>query len=1038
MPIFASNFAANALQGTVTVAGGLANIVLPLSAFAFEGTKTFVVKLRKEGFTGTVIGTSNTITIPDTTTIVSLTANAITSAEGNVILYTLTTANVVNGTNVYYSTNSTVTANVNTSDFVGGNTGIITINNNIGTLSLTTNADLSLFDETNETFTLQIRTNNTAGNVVITSSNVLVLDTSNQYNVLSFVENASSVTEGGTLTLTANVINIAAGTLLYYDTTGNVTTSNFTGGNTGSFRMNSVSNTISLVTTSSVPYGTSVDFRVRIRRDSVTGTVLATSNSLIINDGALSSMYATGGNVALIGTFKYHTYNTSGTFTVTSAGTTGNIEYLVVGGGGAGSTGKSNPTFGAGSGGGAGGYRTNVPGETSGGGSPAEPALILTAGTYTVTVGAGGAAPPTTTISSGNSSNITGPGVSIISYGGGGGMSYNVPVPSANVGSGGGVIVSGGGTTGGTGTPGQGYPGLSNPTNQYPNQLGGGGGGAGGAASYGPYFPNGGFPFSWSTAGGTGKLSTAWQYQAPSPVGAQYAIGGSGGSMSSGNPAVTTVGYYPASPGQRANSAGNGSSLSYTRYPGATNTGDGGGGGGVNNPGDPGDGHGGDGGSGIVIIRYPFTAQYFTNLSTSASVLLGDNIIFNLSVLNANGATLYYSTDGNANSSYFISGNTGSFTANATGATITLQTNGSAILDVSRQFALQIRQDSVTGPVSITSSNVRLVQGIGVNYILVGGGGSGQATDNASLTGGGGGAGGVLIGNATLVPGVTYNITLGSGGIDGTTANGARGWWGYNNANPSTLVGGSLSLTANAGGYGGTFWGTQIVAFGAGGLDAGQYFNRTQTAGSGGSGGGAGQTSPFPGPSSGNPYSYPQLPAGETANPGNLAGGTGSPGQGYPGGNVTLGAGQGSSGGGGAGGAGQPAALGGNGGAAVQWLDGNWYGGGGAGKSGGLGGGQPPANFAMKGGGGDFTSGAPGTPYGAGIVNTGGGGASSVGKPYPWSPTTPTHSNGGSGIVVLRYPNTLPLATSTTGANTVVYANANIYYRFTSSGTITF
>ena len=48
MPIFASNFTANSLQGTVTVSGGQANVVLPLSNFAFEGTKTFVVELRKK------------------------------------------------------------------------------------------------------------------------------------------------------------------------------------------------------------------------------------------------------------------------------------------------------------------------------------------------------------------------------------------------------------------------------------------------------------------------------------------------------------------------------------------------------------------------------------------------------------------------------------------------------------------------------------------------------------------------------------------------------------------------------------------------------------------------------------------------------------------------------------------------------------------------------------------------------------------------------------------------------------------------------
>ena len=179
MPILASNFTANSLQGTVTVTGGQANIVLPLSNFAFEGTKTFVVDLRKEGFSGTVMASSDTITIPDTTTIVSLTSNVSSNLnEGSAITYTLTTTNVTNGTNVYYSTNSIVNATFGSGDIVGGNIGIITINNNVGTLTLVANADNAT--ESTESFTLQIRAANTAGNIVYTSANTItVFDTSN-------------------------------------------------------------------------------------------------------------------------------------------------------------------------------------------------------------------------------------------------------------------------------------------------------------------------------------------------------------------------------------------------------------------------------------------------------------------------------------------------------------------------------------------------------------------------------------------------------------------------------------------------------------------------------------------------------------------------------------------------------------------------------------------------------------------------------------------------------------------------------------------
>ena len=61
----------------------------------------------------------------------------------------------------------------------------------------------------------------------------------------------------------------------------------------------------------------------------------------------------------------------------------------------------------------------------------------------------------------------------------------------------------------------------------------------------------------------------------------------------------------------------------------------------------------------------------------------------------------------------------------------------------------------------------------------------------------------------------------------------------------------------------------------------------------------------------------------------------------------------------------------------------------------------------------------------------GGGGGASAGSPY-------TGGYGGSGVVIVRYANTYPDATSTTGTPT--YTNTGGYktYKFTGSGSITF
>lgn len=47
-------------------------------------------------------------------------------------------------------------------------------------------------------------------------------------------------------------------------------------------------------------------------------------------------------------------------------------------------------------------------------------------------------------------------------------------------------------------------------------------------------------------------------------------------------------------------------------------------------------------------------------------------------------------------------------------------------------------------------------------------------------------------------------------------------------------------------------------------------------------------------------------------------------------------------------------------------------------------------------------------------------------------------ANGGSGIVLLRYSDSFPAATSTTGSPTTTTSGGYRYYKFTASGSITF
>lgn len=265
--------------------------------------------------------------------------------------------------------------------------------------------------------------------------------------------------------------------------------------------------------------------------------------------------YFTGGTISTSGGYRYHTFTTTGSSTLTLVHP-GTIEYLIVGGGGGGG-GTEEGT----GGGGGGGVLTGS---------------IWVSSDSNVIVGAGGQGDSIASNYAENGQNSTAFG--FIAYGGGAGGRWSYdndsPYNGAVGGSGG-----GGGTnyrsstndyiggSGGLNTAGQGYVGGSG-AGSYDRAAGGGGGGAGGAGSNG-------------TVGNIGNTQTEYGYRFPGSGGAglavwgtTYAAGGSGGARNS--------------------SPSNGAS-------GAANTGNGGGGANSTYLGFQ---TGGSGGSGIVIVRY--------------------------------------------------------------------------------------------------------------------------------------------------------------------------------------------------------------------------------------------------------------------------------------------------------------------------------------------------------------------------------------------------------------------------------------------------
>jgi hypothetical protein len=214
--IQARNFQSNSLSGVVSISNGFANLALLTNPFALEGNKSFVIKLRRGSILGDVVATSPTITLQDNSSFVSLTANTSSVNEGNLVQFTLVTANAINGSTLFYSV-SPVTGNLTISDFYNGsNTGYITLNNNQATFALYANTDSGYVDETGETFRVQIRSDSITGNVVYAStSNVSIVDSYKLYNIISIVESTNPVMEYGSISFTITGHNIPTGTLLY-------------------------------------------------------------------------------------------------------------------------------------------------------------------------------------------------------------------------------------------------------------------------------------------------------------------------------------------------------------------------------------------------------------------------------------------------------------------------------------------------------------------------------------------------------------------------------------------------------------------------------------------------------------------------------------------------------------------------------------------------------------------------------------------------------------------------------------------------------
>ena len=556
--------------------------------------------------------------------------NYIFGQYGNSILAALPPGGVPNvpGENYIYALNGTVVDNGLYTDTIynkfGGDLNLNSRTCNLSVIASNSNASISL------------SASNTGANITLTSPTIGIAGTMNLSN--NVISNCTAISSSNTLTLNAdpfsniilnaneavlngnvnmcnkilfNVSNVQANSNLVLSSTtgGNIVMSNIGFLNMAGF---SISN-VNTVAGCNVTVTTTGNLTLSSTNQIICSNDLNMSNNDIINVSNIFATsgsnltisntdhfillpppvatYATGGTITQSGGRTFHTFTSDGTFQILIS--VGTVEVMAIGGGGGG-------------------------GSYSGGGGGAGNLVVVTSalavGSYTVTVGPGGAGGTTGAPgSAGSQSRFSATGINIRALGGGGGASDGLGIGGGNGGCGGGGAA---GTQGTGGTAGLGViTGMTSVTNiaedggtnpapfANPGPAGCGGGGT----------TSVGLDVSAITPADGGDGGTAFLY-----YGTMYGGGGGGSAAPSGAYGSPTKGRGGGT--APPTSGGNGSlgATSTQAQVGVANTGGGGGGGEDATAGYA----GASGGSGIVIVSYVTPTPSQMTFGTTGEIIM--------------------------------------------------------------------------------------------------------------------------------------------------------------------------------------------------------------------------------------------------------------------------------------------------------------------------------------------------------------------------------------------------------------------------------